>query len=700
MQPILRSAGAYFKGRWPFLLWGLWIALFVEFLSRGSVLETLSWSLWHLPLLVLNSLLLCAIMLVLLLPVGNAKVSFWVAAGLALTLAAISGVKLRLKGLPLLPWDFGLAGEALDVVPWRDVVSIGLVVGLPLFIGGSILLMRKVARPPEPRPTWKERACLALAGAAVVALCLVDHPFSLVHVAQGASLPADQAQNVRGNGFALATLRNLTLSETGSKEYDRDAVAALAQAHQAARTQEPAVTQKDPNIILILSESLFDPTTLPGATFSRDPLPFLHQLQQTYTSGKMLSPEFAGSTANVELEVLTGLSMKFLPDGVLAYEKYISRPVDSLASILARQGYRTTAISPWSSTFFNSKNVYKNFGFGNFVSVEFMKPVYNSPYFADSEVARVIMDEGDKAPGPFFIFANTAENHYPYGPGKFQEDTIKVSGLSPDATGIVESYAQGCSYADQMLKTLVEHYSNKPEPTMIIFFGDHLPLLGAQYAVYKEAGFISGTNDPNFLDQIYRTPVLIWDNFRSAPKETIDFGSTYLSPFILKQAGVPGTAFTDYLGGLEQKVPAVPHQRYWPSRGINPDDLKEYQTLQQDILFGDQTIYGADKDRIVNGSFTLGFGPLTVDRLTVDETYAGGDEVPVTLTGQNLPYTGVVYVGGKAVESTWQSYTSVTFRVPRSLFQDGAKEVQVKVLDIEKKAPVAESNVVQLTVTH
>jgi phosphoglycerol transferase MdoB-like AlkP superfamily enzyme len=702
---VLQGTGAYLKERWAIGLWALWIALFVEFLSRGSAVETLSWSFWHLPLLLLNGLVILGLLVLLLAPTGSPRVSFAVVAGIALTLAAVSGVKLRLKGLPLLPWDFGLAGEALDVVPWRDAVSLGLALAVPLFIGGSVLLLRKVARPPQAPPAWRERIGMAVAGVVLVALTMVDRPVSVLHLFRGQATPWDQAQNVRGNGFTLTMLRNLGegSADTG-KEYDRKAVAALAEAHQHLQDEpgpehQPAGPVK-PNVILILSESLFDPTALPGATFSSDPLPFFHQLQEKYTSGTMLSPEFAGSTANVELEVLTGLSMRFLPDGVLAYEKYVNRPVDSLASILGRQGYRSTAISPWTNNFFNSRSVYKNFGFGNFTSVEFMKPVYHSPYFADSEVARVIIDESEQAPGPYFIFANTAENHYPYDSAKFKENTIQVSGVSPEAKGILESYAQGCLFADQMLKTLVEHYSASQAPTMIIFFGDHLPLLGAQYSVYKETKYITGTSDPNFLEKIYRVPVLVWDNYRSAAKEKIDFGTTFLSPYILKQAGQPGTAFTDYLGQLVQQVPAVPHRRYWPSFGIDEANLKQYQELQQDILFGDQAIYGDAKAQIVKPDYVLGYGPITIEHVMVDETYSGAGDLPVTVAGRYFPPTAVVYVGEQRVESTWQSYDSLSVRVPPALLKGGAGEVQVRVLDVEGKAAIAESNRVHLTSPH
>ncbi len=114
-----------------------------------------------------------------------------------------------------------------------------------------------------------------------------------------------------------------------------------------------------PNVIVVLSEAFWDPTVIKGVEFSRDPIPFFHKLQQTGTSGTMLSPQYGGGTANVEFEVLTGNSMRFLPQGSIAYNQFLTNEVDSLASIYARQGYTSTAISPFYNWYFNSNKIYQ-----------------------------------------------------------------------------------------------------------------------------------------------------------------------------------------------------------------------------------------------------------------------------------------------------------------------------------------------------
>lgn len=690
LRVFANSALSYLRERGVLLLWSVWMVLAVEYMSRSSLGEALGWSITHLGFFTVNLLLVGALLLLLTALTASPRLSYWLLSAILLGLAAVSGIKLRLKGLPLLPWDFALAGEALDVVPWRDIISIGLIGGLAVFLGVSVWVLWWVK--PQLRPLqWKERLgwmLTALATAGVIFFA-------------GGMGTWDQAQHVRSSGFALTMTQNLRALSGSIGGVDGAAVAAVM-AQVKAEPPDPSDQGEQsvqPNVIVVLSESLFDPTRLPGVTFSRDPLPTLRALSQRYPSGQMLTPEFAGSTANVELEVLTGLSMRLLPDGVLAYERYIDRPVDSLASILARQGYQTTVISPWGSQFFNSTDVYRSFGFRRFISQEFMPPVWAAyGLIADAEVGKLIIGETEKTPGPDFIFANTAENHYPYGTDKFEQNTITVTGLTGEGKAILESYAQGCDSADKMLKMLVDHYSVTDEPTVIAFFGDHLPLLGSNYQVYKDSGYITGESDPAFMEKIYRTPVLVWNNFKTAQPERLDFGTNMLGPYVLREAGLPGTPFTDFLWQLKEKVPAIPARRYWSETNLTEADLKDYAALQKDILFGAQHAYDGYQYQIVDSSFTLGFGRLTLDRATVQDDGLV-DDLTVVVEGQHLPAGGVVYAGGKPLATTWESHQRMLAKLPRSAYAAGSTlEVDVRALNFKKDAVVASTNPVPLSV--
>ena len=132
---------------------------------------------------------------------------------------------------------------------------------------------------------------------------------------------------------------------------------------------------KKPNVIFVMSEAFWDPTLLTNVTFSEDPVPTIHRLQKESSTGYLLSPQFGGGTSNVEFEVLTGNSMSFLPGGSIPYQQYISKPIPSLASYFADQGYKSMGIHSYEGWFWDRNKVYKELGFESFKSSEhFVNP--------------------------------------------------------------------------------------------------------------------------------------------------------------------------------------------------------------------------------------------------------------------------------------------------------------------------------------
>ncbi|MCP1312190.1 sulfatase-like hydrolase/transferase [Paenibacillus tyrfis] len=348
----------------------------------------------------------------------------------------------------------------------------------------------------------------------------------------------------------------------------------------------PEELQKPPNIIILLSEAFWDITQIKSLQFSEDPAPMFHALQEKFSHGPLLSPMFGGGTANVELEVLTGHSMRFFPEDSTPYEQYIKQPTASLASLLAGQGYKTTAISPFYHWFFNSSEVYKHLGFSRFISLEYFNPdEYVGPYIGDHAVVRRIIEESERNPGPDFIFANTMENHYHYWPGKFKKNHIEVkSHMSNAVTGIAETYAQGLSGADRALQELVLHYSRLKEPTIIVFFGDHLPSL-EKLLVYKESNYISGEDDPDFLEKMHNTPVVIWSNYLpKEAKEELHMSPSFLGPYVLNLAKRPGSPYTDFLSDLYRKMPVLPPKTYYEAMNIDVNLVQQYEDRQKAIL--------------------------------------------------------------------------------------------------------------------
>lgn len=649
LQLSLRRYGLSTARRLPLLLCSLWIVFLVELLSRGQWLDTFGWTFQALPQLALNTLVVFGLLLLLTAMTGSVRLSFWLVSTVCIVFGLISGIKQEILGVPFLPWDVLLTSETKDMTPYLSgLFNVTVISGFVVFIAISLVLLYKLPKA-NLHLQWKHRLAMGFISALLLTSIYNDGALSLKRLANIDNIAWDQSINVKTNGFLLSTVMNIKfLFLQEPKGYNEQAI------HSITTGVAPAVAEEGkvkPNIIVVLSESFWDATRVEGLTFSKDPLPFYHSLVEKYTSGTMLSPQFGGGTANVEFEVLTGNSMRFLPQGSIPYNQYIHKGVDSLASILKRQGYETTAINPFHSWFYNSKSVYNNFGFSKYISQEFFEPDYEGPYIADRAVAKYIIEASGKTAGPDFIFANTMENHFHYSPGKFKENTIEVSGVTGTSKGLLETYAQGLLGADDMLKRLVTHYEQKGEPTIIVFFGDHLPSLGENYQAYKDCGYLK-ENDPQFLDKMYRVPVLVWNNYLPAHKDNLNISPSFLGPYVLKLAQRPGTYYTDYLYQIAQHTPVIPPKNYYQQMGIDEESLQGYEKLQYDILFGKQYGYGDWKNTIKDPHFTLGFGELIVQSVRVDLL---GKEQMVRITGKDLPHNSIVYINDKPVKTEWIS---------------------------------------------
>ncbi|WJH32948.1 LTA synthase family protein [Paenibacillus sp. CC-CFT747] len=266
-------------------------------------------------------------------------------------------------------------------------------------------------------------------------------------------------------------------------------------------------------------------------------------------------PQFGGTTANVEFEVLTGNSVRFLPDSTVAYISHVNRPVDSLASIYSRKGYTATAVNPFYNWFFNSRNVYRHLGFSRFVPSEYMDQEFHGPFLKDSQVMDTIIRATEESPGPDFVFANTMENHGPYK-DKFYRTEIEVSGeVSEESLAILRNYAEGERAFDQALKKLTDHYRESAEPTVILCFGDHMAQLGNAYKVYRDTGYITGAEDPSYMEKMHYTPFVIWSNAAAPGKDSLRMNASFLGVYLLHYLGTPGTYYTDYLYELYRRLP-------------------------------------------------------------------------------------------------------------------------------------------------
>ena len=140
--------------------------------------------------------------------------------------------------------------------------------------------------------------------------------------------------------------------------------------------------------------------------------------------------------------------------------------------------------------FWNRASVYKAFGFDRFMSEETLPLIAKrGPLAADAALSTRSSARPTAQDRPFFYFAVTLAGPRPYEPNRYPDSKLKVESPMSEAGPRRRSrpMRQASRTPIASLKRLIDWASKRERPTVIAFFGDHLPPLGP---VYTETGFM------------------------------------------------------------------------------------------------------------------------------------------------------------------------------------------------------------------
>lgn len=539
---------------------------------------------------------------------GRRYLSLIALAPLCALTGLISAQKQTYLSDPLYPSDLLFGRQILELLPTmlRAQPMTAALVALGIFATIAALTgLWLLARRHSPGLSWRERAAgLALALPLLAGLAsLMDYShYSWVRDRLNIiPMMWDQQENYRHNGFLMAFAFNIPMANVAAPQgYGENAIADL--------TSKPAAFAANkgdyPDVIMLMSESLWDPKRLENVKLSDDPMPTIRAKR----SGNVFSPEFGGMTANVEFEALTGFSNAFLPYGSIPYQQYIRRPVPSLASFFRGEGYSAIAMHPFQEWFWNRKQVYANFGFEEFRSEETLPAMEKRGNFAsDDALMDEIMATAEKAQNPLFLFAVTLQGHGPYEATRYAKNTIGVEGdLSASASQALATYSQGVAEADEALLKLMRWAKKRDRETIIVLFGDHLPPLGQTFV---ESGYMPGMVASRrapleVMKKEHETPLVVWSSKKGVRKNIGTISPALLPYHVLKTAGFSDPFYTGMLGEVQQAFSVVDRHMLVTADGkaqpdwsiaanAVPEVVRDYRMLQFDMMFGQQ--YGRER---------------------------------------------------------------------------------------------------------
>jgi len=353
--------------------------------------------------------------------------------------------------------------------------------------------------------------------------------------------------------------------------------------------QNDGFNPTSPNIIVILSEALWDVTKLPQVEYSQDPIKKIRpDIKST-----LVSPTYGGATANIEFEILTGFSNFFLKDRY-PYNQLINQNIPSLFSLFKEQGYLTTAIHPFKRSMYRRPTVYKYFGLDKFISMEDMSSYeIAGSYISDKSFTQEIIKQFDSTDQSQFIFALSMQNHMPYETDRFSKKEINIkNALSQKDQSTLQSYVDGIKLSDDSYQDLKNYLKKSKKPTIVIFYGDHLPFLNDDFGVYKNLEFIPKDQSlwsQNDYQKMYTTPIAIWSNYQTNLDISTTISPNFLSLEILKLANIGNKYQFSFLQSLSQ-TDKILNKYLTPKFSIN--QLKDYELIQYDLVSGKQ--YGLE----------------------------------------------------------------------------------------------------------
>ncbi len=381
--------------------------------------------------------------------------------------------------------------------------------------------------------------------------------------------------------------------------YDEAALPDIA----AAAERPNAETDDRPDILLILSESLYDFSLVTDPQTDTELMPVIRALPNA-VRGHTVSANVGGGTNVTEYEMLTSNSAMLVPT-VTPFNGLDFSDANSVVGYLKSLGYATMAAHPYAASNYNRDVVWQQLGFDetHFMQDFPTQETYGArPYQTDSATYRdwQALYEAMPADKPRFSFLVSIQTHGDY---TMNDDTQNLVHAATDYGAFdhtMDEYLSCVQMSDAAFGELCDYftdlYARTGRKVIVAMAGDHAP------------SFVAHVSDPALgqgseLTLLQRsTPFVIWANYplphadaAQNPADPLNrMDMVMLTPTLLEQAGLPLSDYYRYLLTLKDTAPVV--------------------TGTQDYTLPDGTAaaFGEDaaRDALVRGYFDLEYNNI------------------------------------------------------------------------------------------
>ena len=607
------------------------VVFFVELASRRSILSAFSFIAKTPLVFFYNSFIVFASLTLVYLVRRRAFArlllcSFWIIMGI------INGMVLSNRVTPFGFADLTLLSDLATIIDkyLSPLMMILIAIAAVIFIFFCSLIYIH-------GPIYKGKQKRLISLVSILAVIFIAVPIT-TSVAQEKNIVANYftniAQGYMDYGFVYSFSSGFV--NWGMKEpenYDETVIDALMQAVESEKAVTTVTPENGPNIITVLLESYVDPNEYNFMTYSKDPTPFFHYLEQNYTSGYLTMPVVGAGTANAEFEILTGMRLHHFGTGEYPYKTVLKEVenCESIASYLKSIGYGTHAVHNNDGNFYSRTHAFSMMGFETFTSKELMDITEITPnggWAEDSLLAEETIKTLTSTPGADLTYVITVGQHgvYPEKP-VVETPYCEVYGLeTEEETNAWTYYMHQANKTDQFMQELITYLEQLEEDTIVVFWGDHLPTMGLE-----DSEMVSG--------DIFKTKYVTWNNF-GLEKNDKDLYAYQLMADIFNQVGIHDGTMMAY------------HQ----TQSDNPDNqayLDGIQQLQYDILYGDRYCYNGDINKYPATELIMG-----IDDVIITEAYPHIDEEGnewLAIKGESFTQWSKVFINNQDVDTTYIS---------------------------------------------
>lgn len=545
--------------------------LVIETLARHSLIASVGFLVQH-PLVTLCNAILIFALISLSLFFRKRIFALCILSMMWLILGIVNGIILVNRMTPFTVKDLSNFQDGLTIVTnyFTTTTIILGIVAIVAIILGIIVLYRKTPKLKEKINYKKTIAIVAvifvaMAGTIQVGMKVgildtffgnlaygyrdngVPYSFMVTWMHTGISKPADYSAEQTKNIFKNGELGKDNIYTPG-KDDDTD-------------------VKHKPNILFLQLESFIDPTQVKGFEFSQDPVPNYRELMKEYSSGYLTVPSVGAGTANVEFEVMTGISAKFFGPGEYPYKGILKEVTcEATPYNLKQLGYSAHAIHNHRGAFYGRNKVFANMGFDTFTCLEYMNNVMKTPknWAKDAILTEQIINAMESTKNQDYIYTISVQGHGRYPDEQLLENPLisVTKAPSEEERWAYEYYANQVYEMDLFVKELTDTLANYDEDVVLVMYGDHLPALDMTEDIMKNGS-------------MYQTQYIIWDNF-GMKKKDMNLATYELTAEVMDRLDISVGMMTKY------------HQNYRNSKNYK-SNLK---ALSYDMLYGKQYIYG------------------------------------------------------------------------------------------------------------